>query len=298
MSARIRKLIYMLCGLFGGVAVWPVMELLIQLQGSFESYLSFSLFSGALFGVVLGITFGVVDGLISGSRYRVVTGSVFGALIGGLGGGLGFLMGQGVLFFLGESFFRSGTDFNLVGRPISRAVSWAILASFVGLAEGVRARSGLKAGMGVVGGVAGGLIGGAALEYANLVLPGQFARPLGLALLGLLIAAFYTLVEGALAYGRLRLLNGPYRGKEFVLNERTCFLGSDPRSDVYLPDYPAVLRAHARIKEERGELRLYPKDEGSVEINDEAVPLEGSRPLKYDDVIRLGEAKLFYQPLR
>lgn len=298
MSSTVRRLIYLMMGMLAGLASWPAMELMIQLQGSFPSYLLFSVVSGALFGLLFGAFFGVVDGMIAANRRRVLTGLGLGAVIGGVGGGVGFVLGQGALFFLGESFFRSGTDLAYIGRPISRALGWAILGGFVGLAEGVRARSGLKAGMGVTGGILGGLLGGAALEYASLLLPDYLSRPAGLVVLGLLIALFYIIVEGTLAYGRLRLLNGPFKGKEFILNERRISMGRAAGSDVYLPDYRRVAADHAAIREEKGELFLYPGEEATVKVNDQKVDPEGSKPLKFDDVIQLGAAKLLFQPLR
>ncbi len=298
MSSTIRRLIYVLMGIFAGLAAWPAMELMIELQGAFPSYLLFSVASGALFGLLFGAFFGSVDGIIAANRRRLLLGVGMGAVIGGLGGGLGFVLGQGVLFFLGESFFRSGADFARFGRPLARAVSWAVLGGFVGLGEGVRARSGLKAGMGVTGGIVGGVLGGAALEYAGFLLPDYLSRPMGLMLLGLLIALFYVLVEGALAYGRLRLLNGLYKGKEFILNERRITIGAASGSDIYLPEYNRVGSSHATVREEKGELLLIPGEGEKVKINDVEVPSEGSKPLKFEDVIQVGSAKLLYQPLR
>jgi hypothetical protein len=152
--------------------------------------------------------------------------------------------------------------------------------------------------MGITGGIVGGLLGGAALEYAGFLLPDYLSRPVGLVLLGLLIALFYVLVEGALAYGRLRLLNGLYKGKEFILNERRIKVGSAPGSDIYLPDYNRVGTAHATIREEKGELVLIPGEGEKLKINDVEVPSEGSKPLKFEDVIQVGSAKLLFQPLR
>ena len=50
MTMHIRRLIQVALGVAGGLAAWPVMELLIRQQGSFSGYMAYTVFSGALFG--------------------------------------------------------------------------------------------------------------------------------------------------------------------------------------------------------------------------------------------------------
>ena len=122
--------------------------------------------------------------------------------------------------------------------PVSRAIGWAVLGVFVGAGEGVRAASLKKIAVGVLGGLVGGLVGGFALEYAALLFP-QLAYPrlLGFLILGLAIGVFYGLVERGLSFGVLRLLTGPLKGKEFLLNQRRMNIGQRPLQ----PDRPARL---------------------------------------------------------
>jgi len=298
MSRFVRRLIYVAMGILGGVAAWPVLELAVFYQAWFPSYLLFSLAAGAAFGAVFGAFSGAVEGIIAANTRSIGWGALFGAAIGALGGAVGFLLGQLVLLLLGELFLQSTREFETIGQPLSRAIGWGVLGLFVASAEGIRRRSWLKTMIGIAGGITGGLIGGAAIEYAPQVLPQALARPAGLALFGALIAVFYGLVERRLSSGVLRLLNGLYRGKEFILNQRSVTIGSEPGADIFLSGYTRVEPRHARLQERRGELYLLREDNARpVKLNDEPVPEEGSGVLKYEDVLQVGSAKFLFRPL-
>jgi Mg-chelatase subunit ChlD len=285
-------------GLLGGIAAWPVLELAVFYQAQFGSYLLFSLAAGAAFGAVFGAFSGSVDGIIAANPRSIGLGALVGSAMGAIGGAVGFLLGQLVLLALGELFLRSLAEFETIGLPISRGLGWAIMGMFVASAEGVRRRSWLKIGIGVAGGIIGGLIGGAVIELLPRVLPESLARPVGLALFGALIALFYGFVERRLSAGTLRLLNGLYRGKEFIINQRAVSIGGEPGADVYLSGYSRVRPRHARLQERKGELYLLPEDGAQlVKVNDDPVPPEGSNILKFEDVLQVGNAKFLFRPL-
>ncbi|TVQ25635.1 MAG: VWA domain-containing protein [Spirochaetaceae bacterium] len=297
MSRLIRKLIFIAIGTLAGIAAWPVLELSLHLQGSFPTYLLFSLFAGATFGAVFGAFFGAAEGIIAGNYRRIATGAGFGLLYAAAGGAIGFVLGQAALFVAGEGFLRGASDFELVGRPVARIIGWTVLGIFVGSSEGVRRRSGLKVGIGVLGGAIGGAVGGAAIEYAPFLISPAIARPVGLVVFGALIATAYGLIEHRLCSGVMRVLNGPAKGREFILNQRNLRVGTASGSDVYLRDYRTVADRHALLAERRRELYLIPEADSVVRINDLPVPQTGSGVLKYDDVIQVGSAKLLYRPL-
>jgi hypothetical protein len=294
MTTTIRRLIILAMGLLAGLAAWPVMEALVQVQARFPSFLLFTAVSGAVFGLLFGAFFASAQGIIAGNRRRIRNAALVGAGIGFLGGILGFLAGQGVLFLLGELIFARARERSLIGLPVARAVGWALLGLFVGAAEGIRARSGLKLAMGVAGGVIGGLLGGAAIEYARLLLPGvALARLAGLLLFGLLIAASYAVIERRLSHGSLRLLNGARKGSEFILNQQRFRIGAAAHNDIVLTSYRNVADTHARISTEAGELRIEAVEGSKLLVNDEEV---SKSRLRYEDVIKIGTAKLFYRP--
>lgn len=290
MSHVLRRLVYLAMGVLGGLAVWPILELLLVAQSRFPSYLSFSLVSGAAFGLVMGAFFGAIDGIVSAVRRRVLSGALLGAAIGSLGGAFGFVLGQIALLGL--------ADLGRIGVGGARAFGWAILGVAIGTSEGIRRRSVRRLFVGIFGGFLGGLFGGLAIEYAPMVLPVDWARPIGLLLFGALVSAMYGLIERQQIAGVLRLLNGPRKGAEFVLNQRRVSIGAWSGSDVSLAGYRRVADRHAEIRERSGELVLYPTGaDAAVKRNDEEVPENGSGFLKYGDVIQCGNAKLLLRPL-
>ncbi len=290
MSILIRRLVYLCMGVIGGLAVWPAVELMLSVQHLFPTYLLFSLTSGAIFGAVMGGFFGMIDGMIAGATRRVLSGAGFGALIGAGGGAVGFFIGQMLLLLL--------SDPDVVGIALSRAIGWAVLGLCVGASEGIRRVSWRRAGVGVVGGFLGGLLGGTAIEVIPYWLPEGVARPAGLLLYGLLVSGMYSLVESRQSSGLLRLLNGLYKGKEFILNQRRIRIGVSQGSDVLLPGYHRVAERHAEVRELKGELRLVALSEDHpTKVNDEQLGTSSQRALKFGDVIQIGSAKFLFRPL-
>lgn len=294
MSLILRRLFLCLIGLLAGLAAWPAAEALLLQQAGFDSFLLFSAVLGLIFGLLMGGFFGTSEGITLSIRPRVWSGMLTGALVGLVGGVIGFLAGQAMLFFLGEVFVSSA-DFRQLGFPLARAVGWAFLGMFVGSVEGFRSRSRTRLRIGILGGLVGGLLGGLALEYMRLLIADiMLARLVGLLLFGLLIGFFYGLVENRLSAGVLRLLNGRFKGKEFLLTQRRIRIGGSPRNDIQIAGYTNVLEEHAllSIKEHRRKNEITIKSINPalpVTVNDQRCE-EG--PLTTGDVIRLGTATL------
>ena len=293
MSTGWRRVILLCLGILGGVAAWPLTELIVGAQGSFPSYLLFVAVLGGAVGLLMGAFFGSAAGIFARVGSRILTGMLVGAFVGMIGGVVGLLIGQAALFLIGGAFLDSYRSFQTIGLPVARAIGWAFLGIFVGAAEGFRAASGKKIGIGLVGGLIGGLIGGAALEYSRLYLPPSLpSRLIGLVVLGLAIALFYGIIERSMAFGTLRVLNGRLKGKEFVLNEGRIRIGGARRNQITLEPYENLADRQAQIRFRKGEAlltNLEPKYQ--VLVNDQ--PVKEHR-LKYEDVLKIGSAKLFY----
>lgn len=297
MSTTVRKIILLCLGFLAGMAAWPLAELIVSAQARFGSYLALQSALGAAVGLVAGAAFGSAEGLFARDRRRMAAGAAVGAAIGTVGGVAGSLVGQAFLLGVGERLmasFRSQRSFARVVLPVSRAVAWAVLGLFVGAAEGVRARSPRKIAVGVFGGLLGGLVGGLLLEYSRLLLPlGATSRLIGLVVLGLAVAFFYGLIERGFAAGVLRVLNGPLKGKEFLVSQRRARIGSSPRNEIALPGYDELAERHAEVRLRRGEVVLAALERRRpVFVNDK--PIE-EHALKYEDVIKIGSAKLFFR---
>jgi hypothetical protein len=293
MSSLKRRIFLCLVGLLAGLAAWPAAEITLLFQADFPSYLVFSIFLGIVFGIFIGAFFGSGDGIIMSHRRSIVTGVAKGLFIGALGGAIGFLIGQAALFLTGEYLIHSMKRFNTVGMPISRAIGWAVLGLFVGMVDGVRSRSWNKIRVGIIGGISGGFLGGLALEYFRTAFPDTiFARLMGLLIFGLFIGLFYGLVEVRLSYGVLTLLNGRFKGREFLINQKKLRIGALEKNDIKLEGYYDVSDCHAMVSVKRDDVFISRVENGRLLVNDDPVD---EHMLKYEDVIKIGSAKLLYQ---
>jgi pSer/pThr/pTyr-binding forkhead associated (FHA) protein len=99
-------------------------------------------------------------------------------------------------------------------------------------------------------------------------------------------------VERGLSYGVLRLLAGPLKGKEFLLNQRRMNIGQARSNQIALPGYQMADR-QAQIRIRRGEVSLANLESGvAVLVNERKI--QESR-LKYGDVLAIGPARLFFK---
>jgi Inner membrane component of T3SS, cytoplasmic domain len=293
MSTFLRKLVFGIIGLLGGLAAWPVSEILLAGQSSFPSFLVFTVSLGAVFGAIMGGFLGSSEGITLSIRSKIGPGMITGALVGILGGIVGFLIGQGVLLFISEIVFHSNKSLRSIGIPISRVVSWAFLGMFIGIVEGVRAVSWAKIKVGLLGGFVGGILGGITLEGFGYYFPDLlFSRLAGLMVLGMLIGVFYGLFEKGMSSGVLRLLNGKLKGKEYLLVQRKIKVGSSPKNDIHLPDYKNVNETHALLAVKKDNVYLSPASEQARVLVNEIKIKEQS--LKFEDVVQIGSAKFLF----
>lgn len=294
MSSLTKRVLLIIIGVLAGLTTWPFTELLVNNQQSFSSFFIFSISQGGVFGLIIGIFFGAFEGITSKNNRTLIFGTVTGAVIGILGGAIGAIISQRVLFIIGDNLFTSYTLREGMALPISRAVSFGILGIFIGIIEGIRARSSKKVLVGFIGGLTGGLIGGLAIEILNIISPDQtLSRLLGLTIFTVLIGLFYGLIERSMASGVLQVLNGDLKRREYLINQKKLVVGSDTRCDITLENYNLLDNKHAVITEERGEVVIRSSSpETKLLVNDKEVD---KQILKYEDVIKLGDVKMFYK---
>lgn len=293
MSTLIRKLVFGLIGLLAGLAAWPIAELILSFQASFSSYLLFTVTLGAVFGAIMGGFFGSIEGITLSVRSRILPGILTGVVVGVIGGIIGFLIGQGALFLVGDMFFHSNKTMQAYGIPISRTVGWGFLGLFIGMVEGVRARSWAKIRVGITGGIIGGLLGGVAISYIRFLIPSvSLSRLAGLLVLGLLIGLFYGLFEKRFSQGVFKLLNGRLKGKEYLLVQKTIRVGASEKADIQLDGYKNVIDIHALLRCSGGNVTVEPvQSEHRVIVNEVNVT---SHKLKFEDVVQIGTAKFLF----
>ncbi len=291
MTNFIKRILIILIGILGGLCAWPLAEAAISAQASFPSYFLFSAVVGGIVGVILGVFFAVTEGLLDSSWKKVLGGAWQGAVAGAVGGLLSALVAQAFLFWVGERIFQADNGRIGFGLVLARSLGWLVVGAAIGVAEGLRAKSFKKILLGAIGGGSGGFLGGFLFTWLSLAWPAfAVGRLLSLMLLGGLIALLYSLLERRFAIGSLKALNGPLKGKEFLVNQRKLSMGADGACDIVLSGYRGIGQRHALLKAKRGELYLS-KTDGSVLINDKE---SGEQKLKLDDVIQLGSAKFLY----
>lgn len=284
MPLVVKKIIMSFLGLLGALMLWPFLLLAQYWQASFPGFLSFSLAQGALFGLVFGAVFGSLEGIAVSSRPKALKGALMGCAFGVAAGVAGMLAGQAFLFLAGQS--AGG-----MALALCRGAAWVIVALLLAMTEGLRARSLRRALVGALGGLAGGVVGGAALELAQSRFPGdQYALLAALSVFGLALAFIYASFERGFSSGALKILNGPLKGKEYLIVSRKAVIGSADSCDIVLKGYPGVAARHALIQVVKGKARVSPV-EGKVAVNEE--PAE-DRALRREDFLAVGKAKFVF----
>jgi hypothetical protein len=275
--------LYTVIGAIGGLAAFALVGLVTFLKAGFGSYLIFNIVMGASFGLAIGAVLGSVEGIVHGNRSKIVTGLVYGALTGIAGGIVGVFLGQSLLL----RFARNLGEVPMVVSALIHALCWMIMGMFVSLGEGLRSRSGYKLAYGILGGLTGGLLGGFLLEILT-------SRLAGLIILGCAITFFYALMEKNFSRGVLRVLNGSMKGRKLALNQRKLTLGRGKGNDLALTGYDGVQeKCHAVITVKSEGVTIEPfSHRYKVFVNDEKIQ---KAKLKYEDVIRIGEARFLYE---
>jgi hypothetical protein len=286
-----RIVFYGLIGICGGILAWPVAELVIYMQGGLYSYWLYSMVLGAVIGLFMGGAFGLTEGIIQKSGKKLIAGLFTGVIVGTLGGALGLLAGQEVNQLIGSRIFDSIGSVQDLLPLAALAIGWAALGLFIGIIEGVRSRSFAKVRNGLIGGLVGGFLGGFVFNTSiHLSIVDAFlARLFGLIILGFFIGLFYGLVEVRLARASLLALNGPSKGQEILLTQRSMTIGMDDDAGMTIAGYTQVAPEHATILRKKGSIVIQDKQsKAGTFVNDKKVT---ETVVDNGDVIRIGDAQ-------
>lgn len=283
-----KNTIIIVLGLIGGMASWPLLELVLSKQSSFSNYLLFFITATLIPGFFLGLFMGCGEGILNKSLSRTIKGALIGLLAGSAGGILGGFAGQLLLSSMIQ-YFPKSTSTLLVS---TRTAGWALVGIFVGLSEGIRSRSFRKMLLGASGGLLGGAVGGLLLEILSRYLDSSFPRLAGLVLMGTMISVFYTFFDKKFSFGVIRVLNGSQAGKKYRINQRSMDLGSGNRTMIFT-DYDGVNDKEIEIKVDKGVITVIDeKIENNLYVNEKAT---NKTQLKYGDVIKAGSVKLLLE---
>jgi len=293
MSTVIKKLFMVLTGCVAGLASWAAIEILLFYGELIGRHVLWNGLAGALIGLFFGFFFGSAEGIMFSDTSRALRGGVTGSFLGLIGGAGVVILAQWLLYGIGNTEFFSSAITDSLVIPISRAIGWGLLGLVIGSLDGLRSGSARRSFIGMSGGFLGGLLGGLLLEFlTRLWSNGLLARGTGLVLMGVGIGLFFTLFEYSRSYGIVKILTGPYRGKEYVLIMKNTRLGASPRAHIPLGNYSGVVNNHAVLRANR-EGVVVEEIQGPLTVNDEAVK---KQELKYEDVIQIGSAKFLYLP--
>jgi hypothetical protein len=75
----------------------------------------------------------------------------------------------------------------------------------------------------------------------------ELSRAVGLVLIGAVAGAMIGVVELIARESWIRILTGPIAGKEFILYRNPTWIGSSPKSEIFLFKDPQVAPRHAAI---------------------------------------------------
>lgn len=294
MTKFVRIIIISIIGLLSGLACWPFVEFFINYQTFFPSYLIFSLTIGTIIGVIMGAFFSCIDYITIEKKEKFFSNILLGKIIGGIGGILGFLFAQYILFILGERLLRTQVSFDYFIMPFTKAFSWSIFGAFIGAVDGIRSKSLKKFGIGLLGGILGGFFGGLLLEYLLIIFPRSiYSRLIGLSVLGFFIGFFLSLIEDKFSRGILKLLNGVFKGREYLLNQKRVQIGKAKDNDIVLKDFAIMNDYHAVLECKKNSIFIknLSKDH-PVKVNDEIID---QYELRHEDVIKIGSAKFLFK---
>ena len=231
-------------GAIGGLLGWLVVGSVST--GTWSIWMAYA-FVGAGVGLFIGGMVGAVEGVVvKGSAPRAALGALAGAAAGLVSGLLGLFLGEAGFLIIG-------------GGLMGRSLGWLLLGLFLGIGEGVVARSWRRSSYGAIGGTLAGAIGGviyegmtqAFLERGDTVQ--MVVGALGLILIGACLGSIIpisVIVVGA--RGTLHVLGGRKKGLEVAVVDAVT-LGSYDGCEVYLPGDPGIDQKHARVYRKSGQ---------------------------------------------
>jgi VWFA-related protein len=286
-----KTVLYGAAGALGGSAAWLFVILVSAFAG--EGLLA-EIMLGALAGMFAGGFIWSHEAIAGRQLGAALKRALYGAGAGLLGGAAGAGLGNTIFTMLGMAVAESGGFKASLGMALSVALGWAVLGAIVGLSGGLMIRSRERALYGFIGGALGGLFGGAIFNALSAT--SIWSTLAGLALLGMFIGAFISLVEEALISATVTVIKGRHVGREFSLLKDLNVVGRDDRSDVCLSGAEGVNTQHAVIKRSNGHFSIETEEQGkAVYVNQK---MTRSSRLADGDVIRVGSILLMFSAVK
>jgi hypothetical protein len=246
--------------------------------------------TAALCGSLIGGGLNFLAGLVSGSLVRALPRLGLGLGAGFVSGALGGLLGSG-LYALIEAIAPTVAVIRLFGLMIG----WTVMGGCIGVVEGLYDLNFRKIRNGVIGGAVGGLTGGFLFGVFTLILRSPMSsRAVAFVILGMCIGLAIGLAQVVLRDAWLTVEEGFRPGRQLLLSRLETFLGTSEKAQLIFIAVGAkgVEPLHvcvARLPDGTYEVRDNGSRTGTF-VNEQRI--EGSAPLRNQDVIRLGINKV------
>lgn len=208
----------------------------------------------------IGLGIGAVDGIVCRLPRRALLCGIVGLVVGFVGGFVSGIIANiaygPISMFASEKMasggINAGLGFGL--QMMGRMLAWGLAGMTMGVGQGLALRSTRLVTYGFVGGVVGGLLGGMFFDPISTMLlgsdhlGGDVSRLVAIAIIGACTGGMIGVVELLARDAWLRMIQGPLKGKEFLLYKDVMNVGSSPKSDLYLFNDPRVAPQHALIR--------------------------------------------------
>ncbi|MFA5073952.1 MAG: VWA domain-containing protein [Nitrospirota bacterium] len=282
---------YGIAGGLGGVASWAGILFVptVLMNGLLTEALL-----GACAGMFIGACIWSHEPLQSRQFTLAVKRAMLGGLSGMIGGAIGAVLGTLLFTMLGTTIIEAGKMNPSFGITLSVTLGWTVLGAAVGLSGGLLIRSRERAWYGFFGGALGGCLGGFLFNYLSATSP--ISSLAGVALVGMMIGAFISLVEEACIAATLTVIKGRHIGREFSLLKNANLIGRDDRSDICLSGAEGVGMQHASITRKNGHFAVEHEEGGpAVYVNQKLVK---NTRLVDGDIIRIGSVLLMFTAVK
>ena len=245
-------------GLLGGILGFVISELIASPDSDrfTNATMATAIWcSAASFGFALALL--SWSGINARSGERVGRDLLRGLPVAILGGAAAGAIAQQIYYPMFESAVKKAIRqadseaeaFRILGNALHlpRGITFALLGLGLGATLGLAARSVKRGTNAVIGGVVGGFIGGFLFDYVGDWVEadsGLLPRAIAFSIMGTLIGLGIGLVDDLRKDLWLEIVSGGMAGKQFIVWEKRCTIGSGASADITLIKDPAIAPEH------------------------------------------------------
>ena len=214
---------------------------------------------------------GVFVGFVTGFVGGIIAQTVFGVMTSKAGG---------LLFWL------------------ARIIGWAIAGTFVGLSQSIVDFKFNKKRLinGLAGGAIGGTIGGILFDPISIVLGmngthgGALSRCVGISVMGASIGCAIGYISETLKEAWIYIVDGPLKGKQFILYEEQTSFGSSPKCNITIVKDISISPIHFIVENHNTYYALIPQSKTYINGIETSV-----KNLRDGDIITAGHTNFRYE---